>query len=92
MRKFLLVVALVSWASGASAANFENPHSQSQEQQRLLREVVPANPVFTDLARRGCCSHHGGVSGCSGGSVTCVDGSFSPTCTCNHEEPPHIDS
>lgn len=35
------------------------------------------------LARRGCCSHHGGVAGCSpSGRQICADGSLSPTCTC----------
>ena len=34
-------------------------------------------------ARRGCCSHHGGVSGCSSsGRQVCRDGTLSPTCTC----------
>lgn len=34
-------------------------------------------------AKRGCCSHHGGVSGCSsGGRIICKDGSHSPSCTC----------
>lgn len=34
-------------------------------------------------AKRGCCSHHGGVSGCSsGGRTICKDGSYSPSCTC----------
>lgn len=35
-----------------------------------------------ELAKSGCCSWHGGVCGCSGGSVTCCDDSASPTCTC----------
>ncbi len=34
------------------------------------------------LARRGCCSWHGGVCGCSGGRAVCCDGSFSPSCGC----------
>jgi hypothetical protein len=35
------------------------------------------------LAQRGCCSHHGGVSGCSSyGRQVCNDGTLSPTCTC----------
>lgn len=34
-------------------------------------------------ARRGCCSHHGGVSGCSGGRQLCRDGTLSPSCTCS---------
>lgn len=34
-------------------------------------------------AQRGCCSHHGGVAGCSsGGRTICRDGSYSPSCTC----------
>lgn len=34
-------------------------------------------------ARRGCCSHHGGVAGCSeNGRQICNDGTLSPTCTC----------
>lgn len=34
-------------------------------------------------ARRGCCWHHGGVSGCSSsGRQVCNDGTLSPTCTC----------
>lgn len=37
----------------------------------------------TMIARRGCCSHHGGVAGCNAnGSVKCNDGTTSPTCTC----------
>lgn len=34
-------------------------------------------------AQRGCCSHHGGVGGCSSsGRTICNDGTYSPTCTC----------
>lgn len=32
--------------------------------------------------RRGCCSHHGGVCGCSQGRAVCCDGSYSPSCGC----------
>jgi hypothetical protein len=42
------------------------------------------------IARRGCCSHHGGVCGCQGGRQVCCDGSFSPSCTCLKEDPPSI--
>lgn len=36
------------------------------------------------LAKRGCCSHHGGVCGCdeATGRIKCCDGTLSPTCTC----------
>ena len=34
-------------------------------------------------ATKGCCSHHGGVSGCSSsGRHVCNDGTLSPSCTC----------
>ncbi len=38
----------------------------------------PARPV----ARRGCCSHHKGVCGCTAHVTICCDGDASPTCTC----------
>lgn len=36
------------------------------------------------MGRSGCCSHHGGVCGCSGftGMQRCCDGSNSPSCRC----------
>lgn len=33
-------------------------------------------------AKRGCCSHHGGVCGCRGGRALCCDGELSPSCGC----------
>lgn len=39
-------------------------------------------PGILEVAR-GCCSHHGGMSGqCKNGRVICRDGSISPTCKC----------
>lgn len=39
-------------------------------------------------AKRGCCSWHGGVSGCSSsGRIICNDGTYSPSCTCT---PPKV--
>lgn len=38
-------------------------------------------------ARSGCCPHHGGACGCSRNSVTCCDGTSSPTCTCHDAAP-----
>jgi len=34
------------------------------------------------VEKRGCCSHHKGVCGCSDGRAICCDGSPSPTCGC----------
>lgn len=33
--------------------------------------------------RRGCCSWHGGVCGCSNGRAKCCDGTLSPSCGCD---------
>lgn len=45
----------------------------------LVLLIFPIN-VF---AQRGCCSHHGGVVGCSpSGKQVCADGTLSPSCTC----------
>lgn len=41
-----------------------------------------------ELGRRGCCSWHSGVCGCSDGRVVCCDGSYSPSCTCHHDDYP----
>jgi hypothetical protein len=35
------------------------------------------------VERKGCCSHHGGVCGCSSdGRAVCCDGAPSPSCGC----------
>jgi hypothetical protein len=36
----------------------------------------------SEVEKRGCCSHHKGVCGCSNGTTQCCDGTASPTCTC----------
>lgn len=44
--------------------------------------IIIVNPTIV-YAQRGCCSHHGGVSGCNSyGRQKCNDGTLSPTCTC----------
>ena len=48
----------------------------------ILICIVLIIPVKVE-ATRGCCSHHGGVSGCSSsGRQVCNDGTLSPSCTC----------
>lgn len=36
-----------------------------------------------DAERSGCCSHHGGVCGCTNGRAQCCDGTLSPSCGCD---------
>ncbi len=56
----------------------------------MLSACATNQPIASDydmplncVARRGCCSHHGGVAGCVKSRLRCRDGSFSPTCVCN---------
>nr|PZN25549.1 MAG: hypothetical protein DIU78_10120 [Pseudomonadota bacterium] len=44
--------------------------------------VGSAGAVPEPPSKRGCCSWHKGVCGCSNGRVTCCDGTTSPSCTC----------
>lgn len=38
-------------------------------------------------AKQGCCSHHGGVKGCTAtGRYICNDGELSPTCKCKNKD------
>lgn len=39
--------------------------------------------VDQEVERRGCCSWHGGVCGCSEGRALCCDGTLSPSCGCD---------
>jgi hypothetical protein len=48
----------------------------------ILHAVVLAAASSAPLGQRGCCSHHQGVCGCSGGRTQCCDGTQSPSCTC----------
>jgi hypothetical protein len=47
--------------------------------------ICEPNKSSNQFARRGCCSHHGGVCGCSGGRAACCDGTLSPSCGCNSD-------
>ena len=61
----------------------ENTLSKTTECQKLMT----AGASSEEFARRGCCSHHGGVCGCSGGRAVCCDGALSPSCGCRAPEP-----
>jgi hypothetical protein len=45
-------------------------------------QIKNQNKCTTQTAQRGCCSHHGGVCGCSNGRQACCDGTLSPSCRC----------
>lgn len=60
---------------------------QSQESQqsecRINKDNLADLNVNKNLERSGCCSHHGGVCGCTGGRAQCCDGELSPSCGCD---------
>lgn len=47
--------------------------------------VILLSFSLSGFSAAGCCSHHGGVSGCDAASKfqKCMDGSLSPTCLCS---------
>lgn len=63
--------------------------------QPITADQCSATPQTDDLpgileAARGCCSHHGGMSGqCSNGRVVCRDGTLSPSCKCRADTDAH---
>lgn len=81
-------------------ANFAFADTTTSPKQELLKQtsqeswLLQCNPVVDCkatkdkqlLAKRGCCSWHGGVCDCKNGRVVCCDGSYSPSCTCHHED------
>lgn len=57
----------------------------SSEVSHLASAIIPGKDLANVVVeRRGCCSWHGGVCGCSeGGRAVCCDGQLSPTCGCD---------
>lgn len=88
MKKILIVttammVMFVSPGTNYAASNFD------QEDIKVSVDTVTDSPCLnepndkTEMNQRGCCSHHGGVCGCSStGRVECCDGTLSPSCGC----------
>ena len=66
-----------------SSLVFSDSAIQSASKVQEEKQVCKQELKILDVERSGCCSWHGGVSGCSGGRIVCNDGSLSPSCTCN---------
>lgn len=75
--------------------------TQAEDKLKSVDQLIPATGQSCEslkrsgvdggaLAKSGCCSWHQGVCGCSGGRQVCCDGSLSPSCTCNTDDPPEI--
>ncbi len=81
-KRMILIMILLLLSAGTSHA----VSSVDLEEPRLPVGSVgksSSQPNYkTEHERSGCCSHHGGVCGCSNGRAQCCDGTLSPTCTC----------
>jgi hypothetical protein len=78
LRTFLLILVIVI------------PHSvwsETKDSAQKNVQILNCEPQIknNEVAKRGCCSHHQGVCGCSGGRATCCDGTLSPSCGCNSD-------
>lgn len=72
-------------AFGSPQQNEKATVAQQTTQQNVVDENSIAGSKDPDLVpmQRGCCSWHGGVSGCGdNGRVICNDGTYSPSCRC----------
>ena len=84
MQNLLLAVLLPFCIAGL----FGNSYAEStivlkpHESSNLCMSI---NQSTTKHATQGCCSHHQGVCGCSGGRAVCCDGQYSPSCGCNSD-------
>lgn len=94
--KLLAAVVVLAFLF-ANFAFADNTASQKQELSKkgsLESQLLKGKPAVDCkdtkdkqlLAKRGCCSWHGGVCDCKNGRVVCCDGSYSPSCTCHHED------
>lgn len=89
----VIVLALLfdnfAFADSTASPKQELPKQTSQESRLLQGNPVVDCKDTKDkqlLAKRGCCSWHGGVCDCKNGRVVCCDGSYSPSCTCHHDD------
>jgi hypothetical protein len=90
MHKFRLVLLLAGLSLFAAnfgyAASAEDAATVTSTQQSC-EELKHSGASSEVLAQRGCCSWHQGVCGCNSGRVVCCDNTYSPSCTCNQEDP-----
>lgn len=87
----LLLIFIITPAYTLADVNLEQAHQSiatDNGNAEACSELEASGATAEILAKRGCCSHHKGVCGCSGGRVTCCDGTTSPSCTCHRDDNP----
>lgn len=87
MKKPLIITLLSLFISvSALAENSTTIKPQQNSNSTACQELRQSGATSEEIAKRGCCSWHQGVCGCSGGRQTCCDGTTSPSCTCHHDD------
>lgn len=92
MKKFNLIlmgVAVFVLLMGATCfAKDQQDRTQLQTISSTQFSCGESKNLIAQLSqkKRGCCSWHGGVCGCSNGRVVCCDQTLSPSCTCRAEQ------
>lgn len=83
-----VIVLMSSVVVAEQPKELQKQDSQPVQSEVLNRTLSPQKKSSDNMdgvlvARSGCCSHHGGVCGCSGNTIMCCDGSASPSCRCS---------
>ena len=84
MLRFLLVFLV--GLNVAFAADIKDNLPAQGKTQEAIQCATLSSLDKSAVERSGCCSHHGGVCGCSGGRQQCCDGALSPSCICHKED------
>ena len=74
-----ILISFFSFASGDSTYSLINKIK--------CDELKANNATQIEIANQGCCSWHDGICGCVSGKIYCCDMTWSPSCTCNSEDP-----
>ena len=83
MKTFATALLFLLLAAPAFAGGTPAPQTATMPADQCSATTQPDDFPGILEAARGCCSHHGGMSGqCSNGRVVCKDGSISPSCKC----------
>lgn len=96
MKRFLLIALLLVSGTAIAVDSRSNEDTNNQSIEKSLipsqesqqskcasnKDNLAEVDVNKQLERRGCCSHHGGVCGCSSGRAQCCGGSLSSSCGC----------
>ncbi len=85
MRKSAFILCVLLFPPLQSVA--EHLQEKDSQHNSYCEQRVNSDATKEMIARSGCCSHHQGVCGCSGGTIVCCDGTYSPSCRCRKDEP-----